>query len=102
MLEDRTVRIKTTDYGVTLWASADDTYEWAHRTSESWPCSELSGNRFMAEFHSGGLIDFTVNGGYIASTRVGSNELSAICADLLRDVLPTDHPAYFVTVEQFN
>jgi len=48
---------------VKLWASATDTYAWAHRTGEGWPCSTLSGRRFFAEFQDGNLVDFSLNGG---------------------------------------
>ena len=87
------------DSHVTLWASAHDTYEWAHRARDSWIGSELSGRRFAAMFDSAGLVELTVNGR--DGVEVPERELSCCCADLLRDRLPTDHPCYLVAVGQF-
>lgn len=95
------MKTRITAHTVTLWASENDTWDWATRIHNSWPCSALSGNRFKAEFDFNGLLDFTLNGKY-GDDNVSGNELSAICADLLTDVLPVDHPAYFVTVAQFT
>ena len=48
---------------VKLWLSANDTYEWAHRSGAAWPCSTLSGRRLFAEFSDGDLVDISINGG---------------------------------------
>ena len=77
-------RIKIHDNGVQVWLSANDTYEWAHRSGSAWPCSELSDHRVFAEFDDNGLLDMTITSDYISET------------------LPKDHPVYFVTVGQFQ
>jgi hypothetical protein len=46
-----------------LWASAHDTYDWAHRSGNAWPCSTLSHRRFYAEFSNGDLVNIVFNGG---------------------------------------
>ncbi len=86
---------------VTLWASASHTYEWAHRPFKRWPCSALSGHRFVATFDRNGLCDLTIDGRHNGGPEVMADELSAICADLLREKLPEDHPAWSVAVDQF-
>ena len=43
------MRTQTTDSGVKLWLSANDTYNWATRPRAIWPCSKLAGNRLFAE-----------------------------------------------------
>lgn len=94
------MRTAIDQHGVTLWASARDTYAWAHRPGESWPCSQLSGRRVVACFDRNGLCDLSIDGGR-GDQDVDGNELSALCADMLAARLPKDHPAYFVAVGQF-
>ena len=43
------MRTQITDSGVKLWLSANDTYNWATRPRDTWPCSKLAGNRLFAE-----------------------------------------------------
>lgn len=62
-----------------IWLSARDTYEWAHRTGASWPCSTLSGHRVFAAFDSNGLCDLTIDG---KDGDCDAHELSAIISDL--------------------
>ena len=63
------MRKQVTESGVKLWASASDTYAWAHKTGASWPCSTLSGRRFFAEFAvNGDLVDLTVDGKNVGET----------------------------------
>ncbi len=45
-----------------LWLSANDTYNWAHRSVAEWPCSTLSDKRIYAEFDDGDLIDIVIDG----------------------------------------
>lgn len=57
-------RIQRGEYGVKLWLSANDTYDWAHRAGNSWPCSQLSNRRLFAEFDAtGDLVDLSIDGG---------------------------------------
>ena len=86
--------------GVNLWASADDTYQWAHRPHSSWPCSQLSGRRLFAGFDTNGLCELRIDGGR-GEQDVDATELSALCSDLLAPHLPADHPCYGVVVGQF-
>lgn len=95
------MRIKYNNGDVTVWASAEDTYAWAHKPGARWPCSTLSGRRFAAVFDDNGLCDLTVDGRG-APDDIDGQELSCICADLLRDRLPESHPAWFVAVGQFQ
>ncbi len=77
------MRIQRGDYGVKLWLSADDTYNWAHKRGASWPCSQLSGKRLFAEFDSrGDLVDMAVNGGR-GEQDCDSAEFNAITSDYL-------------------
>ena len=71
------------------------------RPGSAWLCSSLCNHRFCAGFDTNGLVDLTVDG-RTPTEHIDGNELSAICSDLLRDKLSTDHPVYFVTVGQFQ
>ena len=64
-----------------MWLSSSDTYNWATRPGNSWPCSIVSGNRLMVVVDSNGLSDLTVNGRDGAD--IDGNELEAIVADHL-------------------
>jgi len=76
------MRISSGKYGVKLWLSARDTYEWANRSGRAWPCSTLSGKRLFAEFDAvGDLIDLTVGGRY--GVNIDGVELDAIAADFI-------------------
>lgn len=97
------MRVKDDGNAVTLWASRWDTEEWATRPGAAWPCSTLRGHRFCATFDSNGLLDLTVDGRYPSEhADIDGHELSAICADLLADRIPEDHPVHFVAVGQFR
>jgi hypothetical protein len=67
--------------GYSLWLSANDTYRWAHRAGNSWPCSTLSGKRIALSVDSNGINYLTVNGK--EGVDVDENELTAIVADHL-------------------
>lgn len=85
---------------IKIWVSARETSEWASKPGARWPCSQLSGRRFFAEFDRKGLCAFDIDGGR-GPQDVDANELNAICADILLRKLPRSHPAWFVTVGQF-
>jgi hypothetical protein len=76
------MRIEVYENGYTIWLSAYDTYEWAHKPDAWWPCSTLSDKRFMAVVDANGLCDLTVNGRDAPDTIDGA-ELDAIVADHL-------------------
>lgn len=95
------MRISISKNSATLFVSARDTYQWAHKPGASWPCSTLSGRRFAVTFDRNGLVDLTVDGKYDVDD-VDGHELAAICADLLATKLPATHPAYDFAVSQPN
>lgn len=68
---------------VKLWVSARETYAWANRPGNRWPCSQLSFRRFYAEFDTNGLCDFTLDGQGLGSRDLDSNELTACCRDMI-------------------
>ena len=72
---------------VKVWASARDTYDWAHKPGAAWPCSTLSGHRFYAEFQGGDLVDLTVDGSSDEPDFDG-HEFNAF----IQYMLGTDHP----------
>ena len=94
------MRKHVTDTGVTLWLSANDTYDWAHRPGNAWPCSTLSHKRLMAQFDSNGLLDLTVNGK--DAQDIDGHEFNAITSDYLAPLLTTTHPCWYVCVGQFT
>ena len=93
------MRFQDNGTGFAIWLSADDTYTWA-TDAPTWPCSQLRGKRFSAEFDENGLLDYAVNGRYCDD--LSSDELSAIVADFASQKLPQDHPCWFVAVGQFR
>lgn len=76
------MRIKRTGNTIKLWLSANDTYNWAHKTETCWPCSFLAGKRLFAEFVDGDLIDIAVNGCHTRD--VPSDEFNAITSDFMK------------------
>ena len=96
------MRVLNHGTGIELWASARDTYDWAHKIGGAWPCSTLSDKRFYAAFDDNGLLGLTVNGR--DEFDVDAHELSACAADLIEasgKVSPDNNTAYFVAVGQF-
>jgi hypothetical protein len=94
------MRVQDNGTSVTLWASANDTYAWAHRSGSAWPCSGLSGKRMCASFDTNGLVDLTVNGQDDGD--VDASELNALASDLLSERIDQDHPCWFITIGQFR
>lgn len=92
------MKVQISNGNIRLWLSADDTYDWAHKTGAIWPRSRLAGKRLFAEFDTNGLVDYRVNGR--DGIDIPSNEFNAITSDFLRVKLPEDHPCYFVAVGQ--
>jgi len=78
------MRKVVTEYGaVKLWLSRQDTYEWAHRPGNAWPCSQLSGNRLWAEFdRNGDLVEYAINGQH--DVHLDACEFNAITEDFLK------------------
>ena len=75
------MRIKKSDQSTQLWLSANDTYNWAHKSGAIWPGSVLSGHRLYAEFDkTGDLIDYTIDG---KTEYCPQGEFGAITSDYL-------------------
>lgn len=87
------MKVQISNGNIRLWLSADDTYDWAHKTGAIWPCSKLAGKRLFAEFDANGLVDYRVNGR--DGIDIPSDEFNAITSDFLRVKLPEDHPLLF-------
>ena len=77
------MRIKRNGTTIKLWLLTKDTYNWAERPGERWPCSQISGKRLFAEFDDGDLIDCTVGG---FSVDVPGDEFAAITSDFIAGV----------------
>lgn len=75
------MRIEKTGTTIELWLSAKDTYNWATRTGNAWPCSQLAGKRLFAEFDNGDLVDYTVNGK--DGVDIPADEFTAITDDFI-------------------
>jgi hypothetical protein len=78
--------IKENKYGLTIRASKNDTYDWAHRTGSAWPCSTLSNKRiYIEESRNGDLVDLIINNGR-GDQDVDVHELNAFIEDVLKGV----------------
>jgi len=73
------MRMKFDGKMLKVWASADDTQQWAQRPGAKWPCSTLSGYRFFAEFDNGDLVDLSVEGG--KDIEFDAHEFNAFLSD---------------------
>ena len=67
-----------------IWASDNDTYKWANRSGNSWPCSTISGKRLFIQLDKGDIVDLTVNGKQDNNT-IDGWELSAFISDILTE-----------------
>jgi hypothetical protein len=77
------MRVQSDEWGSKIMASANDTYDWAHRCGNSWPCSELSNKRVFVELdRNGDLVDLAVNCGR-GNQNVALHELNAFIEDVL-------------------
>ena len=66
---------------IKIWATEEDTINWANRPGSSWPCSELSGNSLFIELYAGDLVDLELNSG---DCDIGATELNAFIEDALK------------------
>lgn len=97
------MRIKDRGNSFTIWLSADDTYEWAHRIGFAWPCSTLAGHRLRASFDTCGLYDIAIDGKFPGiGSDVDGSEVSAIVSDYAAARIRPEHPAYYVAIGQFR
>ncbi|MHC4622206.1 MAG: hypothetical protein ACYTEQ_31105 [Planctomycetota bacterium] len=67
--------------GYTFRVSARDTYNWAHRPGQTWPCSCLSDKHLVVDVDASGLCDLHVNGK--DNVDVDGTELEALVSDCL-------------------
>lgn len=65
-----------------IWLSANDTYNWTHRTGKSWPCSTLSDKRLFIELEDSDLVDLIINGKN--NIDCDAHELNAMIEDFLK------------------
>lgn len=85
---------------ITLEATGEQVYRWSRKPGAHWPCSDLSEvESISASFDETGLYDLSVTPEDAYYT---ADEFNAWSSDVLADVLPTNHPAYYVTVGQFK
>jgi hypothetical protein len=83
------MRINTNGGGVTLWLSARDTYDWAHKPRAAWPCSTLADHRLVVVFDDhGDMVDLTIDGKYDGMDSFDVYELDAIVEDHLGSAHP--------------
>ena len=66
----------------TMWLSAHDTYQWAHKAGASWPCSQLSNHQAVICVDSNGLYDLTIDDGK-GNQDIDGAELAACVSDHL-------------------
>lgn len=79
----------------TVSATGEALRAWANRPGLPWPVSELQRlDSLRAVFNSGGLLELEAEGGCVSD----ATEFNAFTSDVLRPVLPEDHPAYAVAV----
>jgi hypothetical protein len=65
--------------GYRLQLSDNDTYDWAHRLGNSWPCSTLAGHKIDLSVDSNGLCDIAAK----TQPCIDGYELDACVADHL-------------------
>jgi hypothetical protein len=111
-----TVTTTETPYGtvtihpdsVAVSATGSQLQSWARRPGAIWPCAVLPRfTNLCAWFDRDGLIELQ---GYDCDNEpdvydtddVPGDELTAWSSDVLRGVLPADHPAHYVAVAQFE
>lgn len=85
-------------YGTTIWLSANDTFDWAHRPTATWPCSTVSGKRLKVHYSPRGDLDgLTINGQYIdddcTCEAINGLEFNACLQDHLIEKFGKAHPA---------
>lgn len=85
--------------GVSVEADSAALHAWATRAGHEWPCSYLREiDSLRADFDSNGLLDIDHPG----ADDLPGDEFSAFTCDAIAAVLPESHPAYLVTVGQFQ
>lgn len=95
--------MRITDYGDSIYItlSPTDTYRWAHRHNNYWPCSELSGKRVQALFDDTGLLEFKVNNK--DDVEVDHHEFNAIISDHLEEWgMHEEHKLHYLLIGQFK
>jgi hypothetical protein len=76
------MRVQSNEWGTKIQASKNDTYDWAHRAGNAWPCSDLSGHRlFVGLDIRGDLVDLLIDGKF--EQDVAIHELNAFIEDVM-------------------
>lgn len=68
---------------IKLWLDAEDTWQWARRPGDLWPCSYIAGKTLYAEFSNGDLVDYALDGSSDEALNVSSDEFIAITSDFI-------------------
>jgi hypothetical protein len=98
----------TTEFGaatvspekVEIRAGHDELHAWANRPGCRWPCSELATlERIAVAFDRSGLLALDTKP---ELHDLAADELNAWSSDVLRALIPTDHPVYYISVGQFD
>lgn len=98
----------TTEFGVAtvrpdqvaIRAGHDELHAWAKRPGSRWPCSQLvTLDRIAVVFDRNGLVALETKPEH---EDLAADELNAWSSDVLRVVIPADHPVYFISVGQFD
>lgn len=76
------MKIRGYENSYTMWLSAQDTYDWAHKSGANWPCSQLSNRQAIVVVDSLGLCDLVIDGGR-GDQDIDGTELDACVGDHL-------------------
>ena len=100
-------RVIVTDDAASIEADNSELVRWTRRPGAVWPCSDLARYDYIrVVFDRHGLVELQVqgrkDGRYADTDDITSAELNAWSSDLLGDVIPEDHPLWFITVGQFS
>lgn len=97
-----------TDYGVVaagshaveISADGHELHAWAGRHGARWPCSQLARlDRIVVAFDRDGLVSMETTP---EVNNLAADELNAWSSDVLRELIPADHPVYYISVGQFD
>jgi len=98
----------TTEFGaatvtfgaVEIRAGHHELHAWANRPGSRWPCSQLATlERIAVAFDRNGLVTLETKP---ELPDLAADELNAWSSEVLRVVIPTDHPVYYISVGQFD
>ena len=76
------MNLQVNDNGFTLELGVNETYQWANKPNNKWPCSYVNNESLFVEFDKNGLVDLKINDTY-NNDYIPNNELNAIVWDHL-------------------